>query len=245
MPDTRLSVATWNVHKCRGTRGFRPNDVAHAITRLGVEVLALQEVDRRFGRQRGTGLIHPALIAATGMHPVPISLRPNGLGWHGNAILLRNGLDAVAVERIDLPGAEPRGAVAVDVVRTGADQSTRPIRAVRFVAVHLGLLASSRRLQARAIQDGLAGMPSRPTVLLGDTNEWRPIGALRSLIGAEGHCGRAGPSFPSGLPIFGFDRIIGLGGVSVRSRHVVDDPIVATVSDHLPVSAVIEAYHEA
>ncbi len=241
MRESRLSVATWNVHKCRGTRGFRPEEVARAIARLGVQVLALQEVDRRFGPERGVGLILPSLLASTGMRAVPLSPLADGLGWHGNAILLRDGLCHGEIARVDLPGAEPRGAVSVEVLRQGAEPGTP---GVRFVAMHLGLLAHSRRKQARAILEWVAGMPPRPTVLLGDTNEWRPFGSLATMIGPDGHTGRAGASFPSGMPMVGFDRIIALQGVTVRARRVIDDASVATVSDHLPVSATVEVNPE-
>lgn len=63
-----MKVASYNIHKCRGSDGMtRPDRIVGVIRELGADVVALQEVDRRFGR-RG-GLLDPAAIRhETGMN---------------------------------------------------------------------------------------------------------------------------------------------------------------------------------
>ncbi|WP_431272447.1 hypothetical protein [Dankookia sp. P2] len=87
------------------------------IGELGADLIALQEVDRRFGRR--TGLLNAqALEHATGLVPVPASELSDGLGWHGNALLVRRGT-TWHLRRLDLPGVEPRGAVIAELYIAG------------------------------------------------------------------------------------------------------------------------------
>ena len=45
-----MKVASYNIHKCRGVDGVtRPDRIVEVIRELGADVVALQEVDRRFG----------------------------------------------------------------------------------------------------------------------------------------------------------------------------------------------------
>ena len=49
-----MKVASYNIHKCRGLDGVtRPDRIVEVIRELGADVVALQEVDRRFGRRGG------------------------------------------------------------------------------------------------------------------------------------------------------------------------------------------------
>jgi len=171
-----LRVATYNLHKCVGTDGkFDPGRVAAVIAELDADIVALQEADRRFGRRIGL-LDTSTLEQRTGLEPLPISSLPDGLGWHGNALLVRPGT-AWRFQRLTLPGAEPRGAVIAELVLPG---STDPLR---VVAAHLGLFRRCRTRQVDAVLKALAEGPKFPTLLLGDLNEWRG-GRARSALGA-------------------------------------------------------------
>src|SRR5262249_15595263 len=77
--------------------------------------------------------------------------------------------------------------------------------------------------------------------VLGDINEWLPLGRpLRWLNGLLGHS-PAERTFPSRWPLFALDR------VWVRPRHALlacsahRSPLAAFASDHLPVKAIIAA----
>jgi len=232
-----VAVASWNVHKCVGSDGrYDPARTVAVIAELGADLVALQEVDRRFGRR--TARLDPAALEhATGLVPVPASDLPDGLGWHGNALLVRRGT-RWRLRRLDLPGAEPRGAVVAELeLPQGAGGGAARLR---VVAAHLGLLQRCRARQAATILREVALGPTMPTLLLGDLNEWRPDGArsaLRVLAPLFGPVAAGLPSFPSRLPLLALDRILGCPHAPVRALAVHDSPLARQASDHLPLKA--------
>ncbi len=84
-----MKVASYNIHKCRGEdRSFRPDRIVKVIGEIGADVVALQEVDRRFGKKGG--LLDPAaILRQTGMQLLVQSDAPHRHGWRGNALLVR------------------------------------------------------------------------------------------------------------------------------------------------------------
>jgi endonuclease/exonuclease/phosphatase family metal-dependent hydrolase len=225
-----MRVASWNLHKCVGTDGrFDPHRSVAVIAELGADIVALQEADRRFGRRVGL-LDAAALEKHAGLVPLPISDLPDGHGWHGNAILVRPGIQA-RLRRLALPGAEPRGAVVADL-----DLPEGPLR---MVAAHFGLLPRCRRRQSAAILTALEEAEPRPTVLCGDLNEWNP-GARSSLNGLSPLFGpvTSGPaSFPTRMPVLPLDRILAWPQPLVSHVEVHDSPLARVASDHLPLTA--------
>jgi endonuclease/exonuclease/phosphatase family metal-dependent hydrolase len=228
--EGEMRVASWNLHKCVGTDGrFDPHRSVAVIAELGADIVALQEADRRFGRRVGL-LDAAALEKHAGLVPLPISDLPDGHGWHGNAILVRPGIQA-RLRRLALPGAEPRGAVVADL-----DLPEGPLR---MVAAHFGLLPRCRRRQSAAILTALEEAEPRPTVLCGDLNEWNP-GARSSLNGLSPLFGpvTSGPaSFPTRMPVLPLDRILAWPQPLVSHVEVHDSPLARVASDHLPLTA--------
>jgi endonuclease/exonuclease/phosphatase family metal-dependent hydrolase len=229
--DGRIVVASYNVHKCVGTDGrFDPERVATVIGELDVDVLALQEADQRFGERSGL-LDRSALEERTGLTFLPVAARARSHGWHGNAILVREGR-ATRIERIKLPGAEPRGAVLAEIELPGGR--------LRVVAAHFGLLRHSRRQQADAILRLLGDGEDMPTLLMGDLNEWsvsRTRSVLTSLEPFFGPCPAHHPSFPARLPVLALDRILGSPRGTVEAVSVHMSPLARVASDHLPIKA--------
>jgi endonuclease/exonuclease/phosphatase family metal-dependent hydrolase len=229
-----LRVASYNIHKCIGTDNrFDPARVAAVIAELDADLVALQEADRRFGRREGT-LDLAALARDTGLVAVPVAVTPRSHGWHGNALLAR-GASVLGVQRLRLPGGEPRGAIAVELAF--------PAGRLRVVAVHLGLLRRHRMQQVAALLEHLAQQEEEvPTLLLGDLNEWRvgPRSALRPLERSFEPVDPGPPTFPSRLPVLGLDRILCqppglLGGVAAHHS-----PLARVASDHLPLTAWVD-----
>ena len=111
---------------------------------------------------------------------------------------------------------------------------------LRIIAAHFGLLRRSREQQARAIVEVMQKRTARPTLLLGDLNEWR-VGAKSSLNMLNTHFGRQAPvaSFPSRLPFLALDRIIPNrdGLIDVVTTH--DSPLARIASDHLPIKTTL------
>lgn len=229
-----LTVASWNVHKCIGADGrYDPDRTAAVIAEIGADLVALQEVDRRFGRR--TARLDPTTLErVTGLVPLPTSDLPDGMGWHGNTVLVRPGTDW-RLARFDLPGAEPRGALIAELMAPDTGQGR-----LRIVAAHFGLLRRCRARQAAFILRAVAQRAAMPTLLLGDLNEWRPTGArsaLSVLAPMFGPVGPGVPSFPSRMPLLALDRILGCHAAPVRALAVHDSPLARIASDHLPLTA--------
>lgn len=225
-----MVVASYNIHKCVGQDGvFDPGRIASVIAELDADVVALQEVDQRFGERSGL-LDLSALRHRTGLVPVALTPTRRGHGWHGNLVLHREGIAARA-RQIALPGGEPRGALIVDL-----ELSAGPLR---LVAAHLGLLRRSRALQVKTILTALGENDGVPTLMVGDLNEWRrgQKSSLRRL--EEVFQGRQPllPSFPAGCPVLPLDRVISsVSGLVTRSA-VHNSPLAHVSSDHLPIKA--------
>lgn len=193
-----LRVASWNIRKGLGTDLRRDADrVLSGIAALGADIVALQEADFRLG-DRPSALPRDRIAAMTGLEPLPIGRNAVSLGWHGNALLARPGIHVCGLDRLDLPGHEPRGAVIVDL------DAQMPLR---VVAVHLGLLRAARRRQLDAIRTALQRHPVRPTLILGDFNERSLRVGLGRIAGSFAILPTA-PTYPSRRPFLALDRIV-------------------------------------
>jgi endonuclease/exonuclease/phosphatase family metal-dependent hydrolase len=226
-------VASYNVHKCVGMdKQFDPARTAAVIAEIGADVIALQEAEQRFG-ERAALLDFKRIERDCGLTAVPVRGAKNGHGWHGNVLLVR-AAKVHDVHRIRLPGVEPRGALVVDL-----DLDAGPLR---IVAAHLGLLRRSRAQQAEAILSAVAARPERPTLVVGDLNEWRVCdrSALQRFGHLFGPLSPALPSFPSRLPLLALDRILGSPHHLITHSEVHDTPLARVASDHLPVKARID-----
>lgn len=225
MSLTRL--ASYNIRKCVGLDWRRsPHRIADVLAGLGADVVALQEADKRLG-DRPAALSRDIIEAQTDLSPVSVPEAGGSVGFHGNAILVGTDWTIDEVEGFELPGLEPRGALIADVHRGN--------RALRVVGVHLGLLAASRRQQYRALVVHLKTLSARPTVIMGDFNEWQPHRHMAGLEGFEVHL--PGPSFHSARPVAALDLFATSQGVRVHHLSVVKTRLTRVASDHLPVTA--------
>ena len=230
-PVAELAVASYNIHKCVGTDGaFDPLRIKRVLLELDADIIALQEADARFGDRQG--LLDLELLQHLGGYQAvaDVGSRTRSHGWHGNVILYRKGLVST-VDRLNLPGLEPRGALVADL-----DLSESP---VRVIAAHLGLLRSSRSMQVSKLLGAAQPDDGRPVVVMGDMNEWR-IAGRSSLRMFDAHLSSHHsmvPSFPSRLPLWPLDRILVSRNVEVQDFMALDTPLARVASDHLPVRA--------
>ncbi len=230
----RLTFASYNIHKAVGRDRRRdPERIVSVLREIDADVIALQEADRRFG-ERASVIPRQLLDDHSPWRAVPLNQRPDSIGWHGNALLVRRGIEVLDAAVVPLPTLEPRGAVRADLSVGG--------QTVRVVGMHLDLSGLRRRHQVRAILAHIDDCaPHCPSVLMGDFNEWARLGGCLQEFGAAAWRVLApGRSFPSLHPAAMLDRIVCSAdweGVDTGVHH---SPLAAVASDHLPVFARLE-----
>ena len=146
---------------------------------------------------------------------------------------MRRDAEIIDREPIHLPALEPRGAVMADL-RLGGET-------IRVIGMHLDLSGLWRRRQAHAIMSHVdASSDRRPTVMMGDLNEWSAAtGAMRDF--ARGYdVANIGPSFHARRPVARLDKIMVSPDLRVTACGVHDSMTSRTASDHLPIWAELE-----
>lgn len=229
----KLKFASYNIHKAVGLDRRRDPDRILAILReVDADVVALQEADRRFG-QRQSVLPLQAIDDHTPYRAVKLATGAESLGWHGNALLVRRGIEVAAASIVPLPTLEPRGAIRADLCCDG--------QLLRVVGMHLDLSGLRRRHQLRAILAHLAACEGEcPTVLMGDFNEWSAHGGSLREFHAPWRVLAPGRSFPSRRPVAQLDRIVICQRLGLIETGVHHSMLAARGSDHLPVWARVE-----
>ena len=218
-------VASYNIRKSVG-RDYRrdPARVLSVISAINPDIVALQEVDRRFGRRASS--LPPEMIAAeTDLEIVDLAHRPESIGWHGNAILLRRGTPVSDIHTLALRGIEPRGAVVVDLPE------------LRVVGVHLALLRRDRQAQVAQIASFLGRLPFKPTLIMGDFNEWSRQSRNLSALDAQFNLHTPGHSFPSAKPLVGLDKIALSRELTFTDSGIHSCEAARQASDHMPIWA--------
>lgn len=219
-------ILTWNIRKAVGLDWRRdPLRILHVLSAAKVDIAILQEADRRL-RPRAPAL-PPQLLADRGWTVVPTDPDTPSIGHHGNAILVRNGWRANAVHRIDLPGLEPRGALAVVL------DGPYPLS---VVGAHLALRRRDRVSQCAALGPVLRHIgPS--ALLAGDLNEWRRAG-LPLPDNWAWHL--PPPTFHAAWPRLVLDRVAVGPGLRVAELGVLRSAQARIASDHLPVAMSVD-----
>ena len=244
-----ITLASYNMHKAVGLDGRRdPQRILRVLQEIDADIVALQEADKRIGG-RGSTVPHE-LIDSHGMYkPVHFGVRhrrmlekarkhtdrllrinTRNIGWHGNAILVKRHIGVLACAVLDLSMLEPRGAVMAELL-----VGDRPLR---VVGMHLDLSGLWRRRQMRAILESIERRPQKmPTVLMGDTNEWRTIAGCLNDLEPEFHIAPTGPSFHARHPVAPLDRIIVHSELNIEAAGVHMSAVARRASDHLPIWA--------
>lgn len=232
-----MKIASYNIRKAIGTdRRRSPERVIEVLNELDADVIALQEADRRFG-PRDAVLPDRLLEAHSPYRTVPLAIQAGSMGWHGNAVLVREGVEVIGHDVIHLPCLEPRGAVIATVRSNGV--------ALRLFGMHLDLSGLWRRRQAAAVLHhvDIANEHGEklPSVLVGDTNEWTQKGGCLRDFGRQFTILSCGRSFPTRRPVASLDRIMFSEGLTLQEAGVHNSVLARRASDHLPVWAVLEA----
>jgi endonuclease/exonuclease/phosphatase family metal-dependent hydrolase len=225
-----LKVATYNIRKCIGLDRKRdPARILAVLSEIGADIITLQEADRRFGA-RESCLPAAMIEAETPWTHVPFNIRPGGIGWHGNAILVRRGVEVKNAHPMDLPMLEPRGAVEAELIIDG--------RHIRVIGAHLDLSGLWRRRQIKAMLAHIdAASRHLPTILMGDFNQWSDRGALSEFAFHHHRILKTPKSFHTSRPVAQLDRIIVSHDVDVVDCGAHISPLSQKASDHLPIWA--------
>lgn len=250
MTGRTITVASYNMRKAIGTdRRRNPQRVLDVLREIHADVVALQEADKRFGG-RASAVPHQ-LIDDHGLYkPVPLGVRhrrplekarkgaerllkidTQNIGWHGNALLVKREVEVLECWALQLPMLVPRGAVMAELLLPG----DRPLR---VIGMHLDISALWRRRQLQAILEAIAGRPQKmPTVLMGDTNEWRVAGGCLKDLPSGFRIAPTGASFHSRHPVAALDRIIVDSDFRIDAAGVHMSAAARRASDHLPIWA--------
>ncbi|MGH6659489.1 MAG: endonuclease/exonuclease/phosphatase family protein, partial [Sphingomicrobium sp.] len=216
----QFTVASYNMRKAIGIDRKRdPHRVLDVLHEMDADIVALQEADKRMGG-RGSAVPHELIDDYGSYEPVELGVRhkrklekmrkhadkllkldTRNIGWHGNAILVKRHIGVLDCATLELPTLEPRGAVIAELL-----VGDLPIR---VVGMHLDISGLWRRRQIRFILDAIAERPQKmPTILMGDTNEWRTVAGCLKDLGPDFQVAPTGPSFHARRPIAALDRII-------------------------------------
>src|SRR5438874_6579627 len=248
-----LTVASYNMRKAIGLDRRRdPQRILDVLHQIDADVVALQEADKRFGG-RGAAVPHELIDTHGVYQPVHLGVRhkrplekarrhaerllkvnTRNIGWHGNAILVKSHVGVIDCAALDLPTLEPRGAVMAELLI-----GNRPLR---VVGMHLDLSGLWRKRQLRAILETIDRRPQKmPTVLMGDTNEWRTIAGCLNDLQPEFHLAPTGPSFHARHPVAQLDRIIVHKDLNIEAAGVPMSAAARRAADHLPIWARLSA----
>ncbi len=227
-----IKVASYNIRKAIGTdRKRSPERILSVLAEVDADIVCLQEADRRVGA-RQSPIPFEAIAQHSPYKPVPYEIRPGGMGWHGNAILVRRDAEIIDHRPLALPVLEPRGAVMADIAIDG--------QRVRIVGMHLDLSGLLRRKQARAgIEHVEACDDHLPAILMGDLNEWSLAGGCLKDFMRHFHFAATPPSFHASRPIARLDRIMTTPDLMVIDAGTHHSPLAMRASDHLPIWATV------
>ena len=226
----QLKVASYNIRKAVGLDWRRrPARVLGVLNEIDADIVALQEVDRRFG-SRNTALDPELIEHETDYQAIRFSHRPQSLGYHGNVVLARKSIRVVEARPMALPHLEPRGAAVADLDTDG----TR----LRIVGMHLGLTRKWRQLQTESIVAELRALEGNmPTILMGDLNEPDLKSGVLRAFEQRHTIAACGPSFHASMPVFTLDRIIVTEDIAIAESGVHLTALSREASDHLPIWA--------
>lgn len=228
----QLSIASYNIHQSIGRdRQCKPGRIAEVIRDMHVDLIGLQEVDSRPGLHKES-MQMDYLAHATDMEAVAGHTISRHTGHFGNVLLTRHPILSVRQVDLSVPGREPRGLIDADL-----DIHGHPLR---VIATHLGLGAAERRFQVQRILHTIDERPSPWLVLLGDFNEWAPLGRplrwLNERLGrAPNHC-----TFPARMACLALDKIWVQPQQALAEIRPHDTPLTRIASDHLPLWARLE-----
>ncbi len=231
-----MRLVTYNIHKGIGGRDrrYRLDRIIEVIAELDADLVCLQEVDRDVHRSRYDH--QPRLLAKAlgSIASLDQLVMPRGDGGYGNLILSRWPFHQAEQFSIRKGVRKPRGAQIVTV-------ETSEGRLV-LAHGHLGLNERERHWQIDRLltHSGMAEALTLPTIVAGDSNDWRNS-LHHQALARHGFTQVTAPmsrfrSFPAYLPMASLDKVFVRGPIAVDHATVVRTRMARRASDHLPVA---------
>ena len=240
----RLTVLTYNVHKCVGglDRRYRPERVVETAAHHAPDIVLLQECGN--GTETGPRWHRQVDVLADGLGLGHRAWFPNHRyrrgGEYGNAVLSRWPIHDVENVDLTVPGRKKRSVLHARVM---ASTEGGHHRTVHVFNMHLGLREDTRKKQLAAF---VACRPfarlrrSTPIVVGGDLNDVFGTLGPRHFVPAGFRTGRRVRTFPAWAPFQALDAIYVRGDVELL--HLARSRLAAArqASDHLPLVAELE-----
>lgn len=235
---SKLRIATYNVHKCRGLdRRVKPERIVKVLEEIDADIIGLQEVLCLQGEEDHHDQAH-FIARELGMHfQLGENRRLHGAAY-GNVVLSRFPLVRAHNHDISIAGREQRGCLRVDI-------DLHRDQLLHIYNVHLGTSYFERRHQARRLLDEeiLAhGGHVGPRILLGDFNEWTR-GLTSKLLARHFdsadlriHLGRR-RTYPGIIPFMHLDHIYYDNDLELVRAALHRSATALIASDHLPIVA--------
>lgn len=231
-----MRLLTYNIHKGIGGRDrlYRLERVIEVIRESRADVVCLQEVDRNVRRSRFDD--QPALIQNEFGYDFAIFQFNHrvGKGGYGNMILSRYPIFKRHNISLRYKGRKNRRAqIALLRFHKGGE--------MRLVNWHLGLGERERHWQVRHLltHESFRGYDGVPTLIAGDTNDWRNTLKGGAFQDHEMSQVTAPPSryrsFPAYMPVGSLDKAFICKRLSIEGAHVINTSLSRQASDHLPL----------
>jgi endonuclease/exonuclease/phosphatase family metal-dependent hydrolase len=230
-----MRILTYNIHRGIGGRDqrYRLDRIMRVIEEERPDLVCLQEVDqnlRRSGRDDQPALLAQAFAAAGALFQPNVTF---GQGRYGNLLLSRWPLRDTRLVSLRMAWHWPRGA-QLAVVET-------PEGPLHLVNWHLGLAEHERRWQVRHLlsHPEFPRTLDLPTLLIGDSNDWRNTLA-HGPFAHHGFHHLTAPreqfrTFPAYFPVVSLDKAFARGPLHLKHAHVVHSHVARRASDHLPL----------
>ncbi|WP_417382111.1 endonuclease/exonuclease/phosphatase family protein [Gimesia sp.] len=230
-----MRLLSYNIHKGIGGRDrrYQLERVIGVIEQENPDIICLHEVDRNVRRSRFNN--QPKIFAdyfnmQESLYQLNVKLKTGG---YGNLIMSR--WNFLSQHQISLTNKwrKARGAQIVTI--------DSPEGAFQLVNFHLGLAEKERHWQInhllthRLFQEG----NGYPTVIVGDTNDWRNTlanGTFSEHAFQEvTHPPSKYRSFPAYMPVGTLDKAFVRGAITIKHAKVAKSKLAKQASDHLPL----------
>src|SRR5262245_31140680 len=248
-----LRVASYNIHKGLSVmpllnRRLTIHDLREKLRALDADIVFLQEVHGKHDRHARRYADWPAapqyeFLADTVWNDFAYGRNSvYDVGHHGNAVLSRFPILSWDNQDISLRAFERRGLLHCEIRPPGYRE------VLHCICVHLGLRSGERGRQMERLRQRIERLVPReaPLIVAGDFNDWRQRATHEFANPLNLHevfelvRGRPARTFPAAWPFMTLDRIY-VRGFRVPEAHVHHGRAWARVSDHAPVTALLES----